>query len=122
VVVPVHLPGFQFPSEHYFKNILPTVWPDSNTDMRSHLEEFFNRISLRLSTDASEMELVAQAQRVLDRIPEDFNSRKCTNLIAGDLQSSNFEASVMLEDEGDSVPSSTVEEASSELGVGRYYL
>jgi len=74
VVVPVHLPGFQFPSEHYFKEVLPTVWPDSNTDMRSHLEEFFNRISLRLSTDASEMELATQAQRVLDRIPENFHS------------------------------------------------
>merc|ERR1719240_385206 len=67
VVVPVHLPGFQFPSEHYFEQVLPIVWLDGNIDMRSHLEEFFNHISLRLSTDASEMELFAQAQRVLDR-------------------------------------------------------
>merc|ERR1712137_285169 len=71
-LVPVHLPGFEFPSEPYFKEILPKVWPGSSAEMRSCLQGFFNRISLRFSTEASEVELSAQAQRVLDRIPEDF--------------------------------------------------
>merc|ERR1712046_353629 len=37
VAVPVHLPGFQFPSEHYFRDVLPHVWPTCNDEMRSHV-------------------------------------------------------------------------------------
>jgi len=75
-VVPVHLPGFQFPSEHYFKHVLPSVWPASDAGMRLFVEEFFNNISIRFSTDASEKELITQAERVLERIPPKFQSGK----------------------------------------------
>merc|ERR1712137_547416 len=69
-----HLPGFRFPSEQYFRDVLPRVW--GNMSIRLHLQEFFNNISIRFSTDASETELATQADRVLKRIPAEFSRKR----------------------------------------------
>jgi len=69
-VIPVSTPGFTFPSEDYFTQVLPRFCRQGNMDnSREALHAFFRRIAVTLSTHASDRVLDIQAQEVLSRLP-----------------------------------------------------
>eukprot|EP00811_Abedinium_folium_P033515 NODE_6471_length_1669_cov_3.269131.p1 GENE.NODE_6471_length_1669_cov_3.269131~~NODE_6471_length_1669_cov_3.269131.p1 ORF type:complete len:529 (-),score=147.08 NODE_6471_length_1669_cov_3.269131:81-1499(-) len=73
-VIPIHLPDFEFPSEHYYEGEFAELWRGWPGNARVRMESLFNRISVHLATSASEGVLHSQAKQVLGRIPKAFQN------------------------------------------------
>jgi len=67
-VVPLVLPSFQFPSSSYYREVLPKVYTGDKDTAITYLEDFFRRIGIPFSINASDQTLGVQARTVLDRI------------------------------------------------------
>lgn len=69
-VIPVCVPGFQFPSAGYFDLVLPKVWPGGRRKARPMVQALFKRIAVPFAVDQSDEVIGAQAQSVLERVPK----------------------------------------------------
>merc|ERR1712217_190234 len=67
--IPVNIPGFIFPSDDYYENILPRIWPNAADVERAdkRIRAFFNKISVDFSTHASDKILDTQTFEILKR-------------------------------------------------------
>jgi hypothetical protein len=74
-VVPITIPGFHFPKDNFYKEMLPSLWGrrESLGDVavaKQRLEEFFHWIAVPLSTMASDLVLESQTEQLILRIPK----------------------------------------------------
>jgi hypothetical protein len=87
-VIPVCTPGFLFPSDSFYSEMLPCVWrrwasPGSDSqeirmdvaDAEIRIQAFFRLIAIPFSTHSSERVLDAQAEDVVTRIPTKSKAR-----------------------------------------------
>lgn len=83
-VIPVCTPGFLFPNDTFYSEMLPCIWrrhtiPGSGSedvaDAEIRIQAFFRLIAITFSTHSSERVLDAQAEDIVARIPVKSKAR-----------------------------------------------
>lgn len=67
-VVPVWIPGFDFPEQHYYDTELPKVWTGSARRARDCMRTFFEKIAVALPVEASDKVIHSHTAEILERI------------------------------------------------------
>jgi len=74
-IIPVTLPGFEFPTTDYYVNVLPVLLPEECAEIATGaMQAFFRNIAVNFATNLSDTVLAAQAAGVLERILRCSNS------------------------------------------------
>jgi len=78
VVIPMTLPGFTFPTDHYYSAILPVMVPTGTDEPEASVRNFFKLIAAPFSIEASDQVLDVQAKGVAARVPKNVSKSKST--------------------------------------------
>jgi len=84
-IIPVTLPGFEFPTTDYYVNVLPVLLPEECAEIATGaMQAFFRNIAVNFATNLSDTVLAAQAAGVLERI------LRCSNSVRRSVSNSRF--------------------------------
>lgn len=67
-VIPVRVPGFEFPEDDYFERDFPKLWPGDPLVAELHIRNFFKKIAINLEIAGSDTILARQIDDIFSRV------------------------------------------------------